>query len=180
MQQLQKALGIQTPVDPAQCLHRLQQLVFQQCQTLFPSVPQTPSLQTCYIFWQQSTLPVQIQVGPSVTVGCLRAAEARLQNAGGTTWQLVDKVTAKLLTDTSYIAGRQINIDPATSAPLVYPREVKWKLRLRCLALLMLCLVTLPVSLQTCHPLTRVLQSRKLLVPPSKDSPSVAPQAPTD
>ena len=44
----------------------------------------------------------------------------------------------------------------------------------------MLCLVTLPVSLQTCHPLTWVLQSRKLLVPPSKDSPSVAPQAPTD
>ena len=67
--QLQKALGVSVPLDPKQCLHDLKQLVFQQSQQLYPPLPKPVTSAVCVLYWQTSSEPVTILVGPLGTVG---------------------------------------------------------------------------------------------------------------
>ena len=121
--QLQCALGISAPLDPKQCLHNLKQLVFQQSQSLYPPLPKPVTTTTCVLFWKNSLAPVTIQVGPSVTIGCLRAAEATLQNSDGTIWTFVDEATSEELPDDACVAGRTLQVGPVTRTS-VPPSEV--------------------------------------------------------
>ena len=125
LNQVQKALGVSSPVDPALCLSQLQNVVYQQCRTLFPDIPK-PRTSSCAVYWNQSVTPVIVQVGPSVTVSCLRAAEACLQNSDGTTWTFRDRDTSEILTEASLVAGRSLCVDLALplGTPSLPPLDV--------------------------------------------------------
>ncbi len=123
LNQVQKELGFSSPVDPATCLSQLQKVVYQQCQTLFPDIPK-PCISSCAVYWNQSTTPVIVQVNHLVTVSCLRAAEARLQNSDGTIWTFRDRDTAEILTESSLVAGRSVCVDlmlPTNVSEMSFP-----------------------------------------------------------
>ena len=115
LRQVQQAMGVSSPREPSSCLHNLKLLVYKQCQSLFPTLPKNVSSAQCLIFWQESAHPVVVQVGSATTVGCLRKAEALLQQQDGTRWTFVDRDTNMPLTDDTYVAGRLVCVDPVTN-----------------------------------------------------------------
>ena len=111
LRQIQVAMASPQPVEPAQCLHKLKQLVYQQCQDLFPSIPKPVAGVKCALFWNHSHFPIVIQVDPKATVGCLRTAEAQLQKLEGTSWVFEDVETKERLSDDAFIAGRTLRVE---------------------------------------------------------------------
>ncbi len=115
LRQVQQALGISSPLDPSLCLHNMKHLVYQQCQSLFPTLPKPVSSAQCVVFWPESPNPVVIQVGSATTIGCLRKAEALLQQQDGTRWTFVDRDNKLPLLEDTRVAGLSLCVDPVVS-----------------------------------------------------------------
>ena len=97
------------------CLRNLKQLVYQQCQSLYPPLSKPVTVAKCVAYWNQSHIPGTIQVGLSVALGCLRAAEATLQISDGNKSTFVDGDTSEELPDDACVAGGTLRVGPVVS-----------------------------------------------------------------